>query len=191
MTNINWSAIPDAREDQKRSADLLIRLENGEERRTGYDGGWVYFTDATHTVDNKQTIAADTPTVLSIDKAGAESVTDFRRGVPLDIFANNTLQPQATGETFEINLTFRLAKSTSQSIYAEVDVGIGSDYSTIAFQDRRALTKGSGVTDFVFFNGTLFVTPAFGAHGCRFFIRCSQEVTVWDKGIFIQRTHSP
>ena len=191
MTNINWSAIPAATEDQKRSADLLIRLENGEERRTGYDGGWVYFTDATHTVDNKQTVLADTATLLTIDKAGAGTMTDFRRGVPLDIFAGNTLQPQATGETFEINLTFRLSKATSTATYAEVDVGIGSDYSTIAFQDRRALTKGSGVTDFVFFNGTLFVTPAFGAHGCRFFLKCSEQVTVWDKAIFIQRTHSP
>lgn len=190
-SNIPWESIPEATEDNKRAADLLIRLDDGRERRTGYDGGWVYFTDATHTVDNKQTVLADTQTLLTIDKAGAQSTTDFRRGVPLDIFANNTLQPQATGETFEINLTFRLSKATSTATYAEVDVGIGSDYSTIAFQDRRALTKGSGVTDFVFFNGTLFVTPAFGAHGCQFFLNCSEQVTIWDKAIFIQRTHSP
>jgi hypothetical protein len=53
------------------------------------------------------------------------------------------------------------------------------------------LTKGSGVTDFLFFNGTLFVTEPFARYGARFFISCSENVTIWDKAIFLQRTHSP
>lgn len=57
MTNINWSEIPDATEDNKRAADLLIRLDSDQERRTRYDGGWIYLHDATHTVDNKQSVA--------------------------------------------------------------------------------------------------------------------------------------
>jgi len=70
-------------------------------------------------------------------------------------------------------------------------VGIGSDYSTIIARDRRALTKGSGVTDFLFFNGTLFVTAPFAQYGARFFISCSEDVMLWDKAIMLQRTHSP
>jgi hypothetical protein len=191
MTNINWSEIPDATEDNKRAADLLIRLDNGQERRTGYDSGWIYLHDATHTVDNKQSVSADTLTHITIDGLADDSVTDYRRGVPIDVFGNSTIQPFATGEVYNINLTFRISKATSTATYAEIDVGIGSDYSTMIARDRRALTKGSGVDDFLFFNGTLFVTPAFARYGARFFLLCSENVMVWDKAIFLQRTHSP
>ena len=58
-------------------------------------------------------------------------------------------------------------------------------------RDRRSLTKGSGVDDFLFFNGTLFVTEPFARYGARFFIMCSEDVLLWDKSIMLQRTHSP
>lgn len=191
MTNINWSEIPDATEDNKRAADMLIRLDDGRERRTGYDGGWLYFTDSVHTSSNKQAVTAETLTHVTIDGAGAESTTDYRRGIPLDVFGNSTIQPFATGEVYNINLTFRASKSTSQQLYVEIDVGIGSDYGTMIARDRRSLTKGSGVDDFLFFNGTLFVTPAFARYGARFFLFSSENVSVWDKAILLQRTHSP
>lgn len=191
MTQINWDTIPDATDAALRAADMLIRTSDGQERRTGYDGGWLYLPDTTHTSENKQVITADTLTLLTIDGLAAGRTTDFRRGVPLDVWSNNTIQPQANGETYEINLTFRASKSTSQQLYIEVDVGIGSDYSNIIARDRRALTKGQDVDDFVFFNGTLFVTAPFGAHGARFFVSASEDVSIWEKALFIQRTHSP
>lgn len=191
MTQINWDTIPDANDAALRAADMLIRTSDGQERRTGYDGGWLYLPDSTHTSTNKQTALADTQTLLTIDGVGEGRTIDFRRGVPLDVWANNTIQPAATGETYEINLTFKASKSTSQQLYIEVDVGIGSDYSNIIARDRRAMTKGSGIEDFIFFNGSLFVTAPFGAHGARFFINPSADVSIWDKALFIQRTHSP
>jgi len=190
-SNIPWDSIPDATEDNKRASDLLLRLDNGEERRTGYDGGWLYLHDATHTVDNKQSITADTETLVTIDGLASDSETSFRRGVPLDVWDNSTLQPQATGETFEINLTFRVSKSSSNEIYMRIEVMIGENYDILVAEDRRPLIKGSGVDDFLFFNGTLFATGPMGAHGARFFLNCSENVSVWDKAIFIQRTHSP
>jgi hypothetical protein len=191
MTNINWSELVDATEDNKRSADMIIRTDDGKERLAPYNGGWIYLHDATHTVDNKQSITADTLTHLTIDGQAADSTTDFRRGIGLDIFGNSTLQPFATGETYNINLTFRASKATSTDTFVEVDVGIGSDYSTIIARDRRALTKGSGIEDFVFFNGSLFVTAPFSRYGARFFLNASENVSIWDKAIFLQRTHSP
>lgn len=191
MTQINWDTIPDATDAALRAADMLIRTSDGQERRTGYDGGWMYLPDATHTSSNKQTITADTLTLLTIDGVGEGRTVDFRRGVPLDLWSNNTIQPAATGETYEINLTFRASKSVSQQLYIEIDVGIGADYTNIIARDRRSLTKGSGVEDFVFFNGSLFVTAPFGAHGARFFINVPEDVSIWDKALFIQRTHSP
>lgn len=190
-SNIPWDSIPEATEDNKRAANLLIRLDDGQERRTKYDGGWLYFEDATHTSSNKQSITADTLTHVTIDGLGAGTTTDFRRGIGLDVFGDSTLQPFATGETYNINLTFEVSKSSSTATYAEIDVGIGSDYSTMIARDRRTLTKGSSIDDFVFFNGTLFVTPAFARYGARFFFNFSENVSVWNKTIMMQRTHSP
>jgi hypothetical protein len=190
-SNIPWDTIPDATEDNKRAADMLIRMDDGQERRTKYDGGWMYLADSVHTSDNKQAVTADTLTHVTIDGLADGSTTDFRRGVPLDVFGNSTMQPLATGETYEINLTFRASKATSTDTFVEVDVGIGSDYSTIIARDRRALTKGSGIEDFVFFNGTLFATEPFTRYGARFFLNASENVSIWDKAIFLQRTHSP
>jgi len=191
MTQLNWDTIPDATEDNKRAADMLIRLDDGRERRTGYDGGWMYLHDATHTVDNKQTVLADTETHYTVDGLATDSTTDFRRGIPLDVWSGSTLRPQATGEVFQIALQFRLSKATSTATYLRIEVGIGSDYTTIIAEDRRPLIKGSGNDDFLFFSGPLFVTPAFGLYGARFFLNTSENVSVWDKAIFIQRTHSP
>lgn len=191
MTNINWSELVDATEDNKRAADMLIRTDDGVERRAPYNGGWVYLHDSTHTSDNKQAVTADTLTHITIDGLASDSTTDFRRGVSLDVFGDSTIQPFAVGEVYNINLTFRISKNTSTATYAEIDVGIGSDYSTMIARDRRALTKGSGVEDFLFFNGTLFVTAPFAQYGARFFIQCSEDVMLWDKAIMLQRTHSP
>ena len=191
MTNINWSELVDATEDNKRAADMLIRTSDGVERRAPYNGGWIYLHDSVHTVDNKQSITADTLTHVTIDGLADDSTTDFRRGISLDIFGGSTIQPFAIGEAYNINLTFRISKSSSQATFVEIDVGIGSDYSTIIARDRRALTKGSGTTDFLFFNGTLFVTAPFAQYGARFFISCSEDVSIWDKAIMLQRTHSP
>ena len=191
MTNINWSELVDATEDNKRAADILIRTDDGKERRAPYNGGWLYFEDATHTAANKQSITADTLTHFTVDGAGAGSTTNFRRGVPLDVFAGSTIQPAAIGEAYNINITLRISKATSTATFAEIDVGIGADYTTMIARDRRSLTKGSGIDDFLFFNGTLFVTAPFARYGARFFVMCSEDVLIWDKAIMLQRTHHP
>jgi hypothetical protein len=191
MANINWDALADATEANKAAADMLIRTADGQERRTGYDGGWIYLEDATHTEAGPQSVTADTLTHITIDGAGAGSTSDFRRGLPIDLFAGSVIRPFAIGEVYNINLTLRISKSASNAAHAEIDVGIGPDHSTMIARDRRALTKGSGVDDFLFFNGTLFVTAPFAHHGAKFFLNCSEDVSVWGKAIMFQRTHSP
>ena len=191
MSQINWDEIPAASEDGKRGADLIIRTDAGEERRTGYDGGWLYYHDDTHTVSNKQAISADTETLLSIDGAAADSDTSFRRGIPLDVWSSNTLQPQATGEVYTVSVDFKVDKATSTQTFVHMAGKIGSGYSTSITDERKPLTKGSGIEDFIVSNKVLFVTNAFGADGLRFFLTFDEDVNVWDKAIFIQRTHSP
>ena len=191
MSQINWDEIPAASEDGKQGADLIIRTDAGEERRTGYDGGWLYYHDNTHTVSNKQAISADTETLLSIDGAAADSDTSFRRGVPLDVWSSNTLQPQATGEVYTVSIDFKVDKATSTQTFVHIAGKIGAGYSNSITDERKPLTKGSGIQDFIVFNKVLFVTNAFGAEGLRFFLTFDENVNVWDKAIFIQRTHSP
>jgi hypothetical protein len=191
MSQINWDEIPAASQDGKRAADLIIRTDAGEERRTGYDGGWLYYHDDTHTVSNKQAISADTETLLSIDGAAAESDTSFRQGMPLDVWSSNTLQPQATGEVYTVSIDFKLDKATSAQTIVSITGKIGSGYSTSITDERKPLTKGSDIQDFIVFDKTLFVTNAFGSDGLRFFLTFDEDVNVWDKAIFIQRTHSP
>ena len=191
MSQINWDEIPAASEDGKRAADLIIRTDAGEERRTGYDGGWLYYHDDTYTADNKQAISADTETLLSIDGAAADSDTSFRRGVPLDVWSSNTLQPQATGEVYTVSIDFKVDKATSTQTFVHIAGKIGAGYSNSITDERKPLTKGSGIQDFIVFNKVLFVTNAFGAEGLRFFLTFDENVNVWDKAIFIQRTHSP
>jgi len=191
MSQINWDQIPSASEEGKRGADLIIRTDAGEERRTGYDGGWLYYHDDAHTADNKQAISADTETLLSIDGAAADSDTSFRRGVPIDVWSSNTLQPQATGEVYTVSIDFKVDKATSTQTFVHMAGKIGSGYTTSITDERKPLTKGSGIEDFIVFNKVLFVTNAFGAEGLRFFLTFDEDVNVWDKAIFIQRTHSP
>jgi len=191
MSQINWDQIPSASEEGKRGADLIIRTDAGEERRTGYDGGWLYYHDDTYTADNKQAISADTETLLSIDGAAADSDTSFRRGVPLDVWSSNTLQPQATGEVYTVSIDFKVDKATSTQTFVHIAGKIGAGYSNSITDERKPLTKGSGIQDFIVFNKVLFVTNAFGAEGLRFFLTFDENVNVWDKAIFIQRTHSP
>lgn len=191
MAQLDWSVMQGAGQDAQTGADMLILTEDGQERRTGYDGGHLTLVDATHTPSNKQSVTADTLTHFTVDGQGAGTDIAFRRGLPSDVFQGSTLRAHATGEVYSINLTMQVSKSVSSAAYLEIDVGIGQDHSTIAFRDRRALTKGSGTEDFVFFNGFIPVTEAMARYGARFYINASEDVLVWNKTIQIQRTFTP
>lgn len=191
MTNINWPEIPSATEDQKRAADLLIRTDDGRELRTGYDGGWLNIADATHDVDNKQAISADTSTLMTIDGEGDTTENRYRRGLDLDVWSDDTFRPRAVGEAYMVRITMRAAKATSQDTTIELDLGIGTGFATIISDERRPMTKAQGVGDVLSFVYPIFCLETFGTFGGRFFIRASRNITVWNKAIFIQRTHSP
>jgi len=191
ISNIPWSRIPQATEDNKRAADLLLRLDDGRERRTGYDGGFLFLHDATHTEASKQSISADTETLLTIDGLASDSLTDFRRGLSLDTWSGNTLKPEARGEVYAIVIEFKLSKATSTQTFVHLAGKIGASYDTSRTDERKPLTKGNGITDFLSFTKQVFVTNDLGLAGMRFFLTFDEDVTIWDKAIFIQRTHSP
>lgn len=188
---INWDAMPSASEDAKAGADLVVRTADGQERRTAYDGGHITLVDGTHTSSNKQAASAGVLTHLTIDGQGAGTDTNYRRGLPVDVFDGSTLRANATGDAYNINLAMQISKASSSDAFAEIDVGIGSDYSTIVFRDRRALIKGSGINDALFFNGTIIITDAIARYGARFYMNASTDVLLWNKTIQIQRTFTP
>lgn len=191
MPFVPWDTIPQANDDNKRRADVLILTEDGRERRAVYNGGWMYLHDAADTIESPQSIPALTDTLLTIDGLASDSTTEFRRGIPLDTWSENTLRPSATGEAYAINFTMNIAKETSASTFVDVKVKIGSTYTTLVSQDRRPLVKDSGTHDFLFFSGNVFITDAFTLNGGRFFMNAQHDVTVWNKAIYLQRTHSP
>lgn len=188
---IDWDNIPDATKQNKRAADLLIRTSDGQERRTGYDGGWLVFADGEHPETNKQSISAGTETLLSVDGLGANTNSDYARGVPLDVWEANTLQPQATGEVYNVIISFKLSKASSTQTFVHLAGKIGASYTVSITDERKPLTKGSGITDFLTFTKTIAVDNHVGLNGLRFFLTFDEVVEIWDKAIFIQRTHSP
>ncbi len=190
-SNIPWDSIPEASEDNKRAADLLIRMDNGQERRTGYDGGWIFYQDATHTISNKQSISASTPTLLTIDGAGSESNDTFRRGMNTDVWSLNTIRPAALGEVYVVSIAFDVTKSSSNQIFLDITGKIGPGYTEVVSLERKPLTKGSGITDYIIFNKVIFIRDGYTTDGLQFFLTFDESVNVWDKTISIQRTHSP
>ena len=191
MSEINWDFLPPATEDNKRAADLIIRTDDGSERRTGYDGGWLFYQDATHTAESKQSIDADTETLFTVDGAGSESNYDFRRGLNTDVWSLNTVRPAAIGEVYVLSIVYKLSKASSNQIFGDITGKVGSGYTKTVSVERKPLTKGSGNTDFVVINKTIFIRDGYTTDGLRFFLTFDEDVEVWDKTISIQRTHSP
>lgn len=190
MAQIEWDELPDSRRVEGFRAELLARIGN-EEARVPFNGGWLNYADATHTEGSPEAIAADTPTQLTIDGAGASSVDEYRRGVNTDVWSDNTFRPASIGETYIIRVTMKVAKSTSSDTTVELDLGIGSGYSTIIADERKPLTKGQGVTDNLSFVFPVFCLGTFGLNGGRFFINATNGITVWSKAIFVQRMFTP
>ena len=191
MTNINWLELPEANEDSKRSAEMLIRTADGVERRTDYDGGWLNIVDATHTQASPQTVTAGVSTALTIDGLGAATETNYRRGVSTEVWDGNVFKPAAVGECYMVRVTMNVAKATSNATTLELDLGIGADFATQIVSDVRPLTKGQDVVDKINFVFPIFCLDAFGLQGGQFTLLASQSITVWAKAIFIQRTFTP
>lgn len=190
MTQINWSVIPEAKHSEGSKADQVVLL-NGEEYRTPFNGGWINYADATHTAESPQSVTAETYTLLTIDGIGATSEQRFRRGVLDGVWSDNTIKPEAVGEAYVVRVTMNIAKSSSSDTTVELDLGIGAGFSTIIADERKPLTKGQGVTDKLSFVFPIYCLETFNLYGGRFYLLASQNVTVWGKSIFIQRTFTP
>lgn len=191
MAPIDWEALSEASEQDRRGAETLIRSADGREHRTVFDGGWLNFQDATHTAGSPQAVTADTPAIFSVDGAGAGTETSYRRGSPADVWANNVFYPNKIGECYLIRITMNVAKATSNDTNIELDLGIGSNFSTLIVSEVRPLVKGQGVVDKINFVFPIFCMETFGLQGGQFTLLTNENVTVWDKAIFIQRIFTP
>ena len=163
-----------------------------EQVRQGMGLGWLWYTDSVHTTSNRQAITAGTRTLITIDKLGAATDTRFQDGIPLETYDNNTLYPQAVGETYSLRLQFKIsptASATGQYINIELDIGDGG--SVIVYNQTRPTAKGQGVTDLVTLPIPIFCLETFFANGGKFYIIPSVGIDLWDKAIFIQRVSQP
>jgi hypothetical protein len=163
-----------------------------EQVRQGMGLGWVWYTDSVHTSDSRQTITADTRTLITIDQLGAGSEIRFKDGIPAETYSNNTLYPQAVGETYELRLQFKLSPTASSGgEYIVVDLDIGSGAPDLIYEEARALVKGQSVTDPIMLTIPIFCLEKFFFNGGKFYITPSIGIELWDKAIFIQRVSQP
>jgi len=192
MTQLDWEVMRDAERVEGFKAETMVLLD-GEEVRAPFNGGWLNYADATHIEGSPQSIGADTPTLLTIDGEGATSEQRYRRGVDPAVWnaSTNTFQPNAVGEAYLVRITMRVAKLSSSDTTVELDLGIGLGFSTIIADERKPLTKGQGVTDNLSFTFPIFCLETFGLNGGRFFITATENVTIWNKAIFVQRLFTP
>lgn len=190
MSQVDWAQIPYANEDAKSEAMALILTPEGE-RLTTYDGGWLNLADSVHTSESKWSVSADTRSHITIDGLGAASTADWRRGVPVDVWGSDTFNPSAVGEAYSVRLTMTLSKAVSSAAYVECVLGIGAGWNTDIARIRQALIKGSGTDDKLTFQFNIFCLDTFGRYGGRFYITASEDVLIWDKAMFIQRTFTP
>ena len=190
MSQIDWDQLRDAERVEGFKAEMMVLLD-GEEVRAPFNGGWLNYADATHTQGSPQAVTSGVSTLLSIDGNGGATEQRFRRGINTDVWSSNTLRPAALGEAYMVRVTMRVAKATSNDTTIELDLGIGTDWATIIADERKPLTKGQGVTDNLSFSFPIYCLDTFTRHGGRFYLLASQNVTVWGKSIFIQRTFTP
>lgn len=181
------------------NGDQFIIMKHGvaykatrEQVRQGMGLGWLWYADSVHTTSNRQAITAGTRTLIRIDKLGVATEVRFKDGIPIETYDNNTLYPQAVGETYELRLQFKLsptASATGQYINLELDIGDGG--SVVVYEATRPTAKGQGITDSNTFAIPIFCLETFFANGGKFYITPSVGIELWDKAIFIQRISQP
>lgn len=154
--------------------------------------GWVWIVDSEHTSSNKQSISSDTRTQLTIDGLGADSFSDYRDGLPADIWSNDKFNPAAVGESYLIRLQFMLTQTQGgNNHYADISLDIGDGDSNIIWDSTYSMIKGQGVEAFVTFAIPVFVREGFYTNGGRFFIEATRNIDIWDRRIMIQRLSMP
>ncbi len=181
------------------SRDAEVALwEGGKVYRTTQDQmrradgrGWLWLTDSVHTSDSKQAVTADTKTRITIDGEGAATDTRFRDGLPISVWAGDTLTPQAVGETYLLRLQMIVSPTASSTgEYFRLHLDISGDLGVV-WEATRPLLKGQGNEDFISAAIPIFCLETFFANGGEFYFTPSVGVNLWDKAIMIQRMRQP
>jgi hypothetical protein len=190
MTQIDWDELADARRVEGLKALILVNIE-GREYTAPFNGGWLNYADSQHTEGSPQAVTANTPTLMTINGLASGTEQRYRRGIDTSVWSGNTLRPTSIGESYLVRVTMRASKATSNDTTIELDLGIGSGFSTIIADERKPLTKGQGVTDNLSFTFPVFCLETFCTNGVQFTIIATRDVNVWGKSIFIQRLFTP
>lgn len=158
---------------------------------TGEGPGWVYYKDSVHTDDSRQTIAATTRTLFTVDGLASSTETSYRDTLPTDVWSSNTINPAAIGESYSIRIDIRVAPTVTGDGYIELDLDIGSGSPIKIVESRQDLQKGNGITHKFTAGFPIFCLTTFNTNGGKFYLTPSINCEVWNRGVFIQRTYSP
>lgn len=194
----DWGWFPSLM-DTPRHTDEVMLMRDGQAYKATQkqlmqaDGqGWVWYVDSANTSSNKQSISSGVNTQITIDKLGGDTFTEYRDGLPADIWNNNTFNPQAVGESYLLRLQFMITQTQGgNDHYADVSLDIGGGESNVIWTSTYSMIKGQDVSAFVSFTIPVFVRESFYYNGGKFYIEASSNIDIWDRRIMIQRMSQP
>lgn len=185
---IDWRRIKDLPTRLRSTARALVHVD-GDDYLMPFDGGWVNYADATHTVGSPQEIAGAATGQYTVDGSGAGTNTEFAGRMGAAVWQNSTLSPAMFGDCYTLRLTCSVSQdAVGTGHYIDFILRIGTGYAQNASQYRWPLIKGQGVTDLVSIVLPIFTLGTFGLSGGRLYIAPSHDVSIWGKALFIQRT---
>lgn len=154
--------------------------------------GHVTYADGANEAEgDAETITADTRTIFSNDGAGDQTEERFMGDLPSNVWASNAHTLSGIGQSFDLLLEFKVKKTAvGTDALLTVTHDIGSDpldtNSIIIFSRSIVLTKAQNVEQAVSMGWAAYGKETYLANGGRFYIECSENISVWGKEIFIR-----
>lgn len=152
--------------------------------------GWVRYFDETHTVLSPQTLTALQDNQITID--GASSITDQAPIVtgsnPLWSISDNEIKPIAESDSYDLRLDFK-AKITNNDGWFEISIDVGGSIGKIVI-NTFLFPKGANQEHNFSISQKIYALDTFLANGGKVIIEPSHTMQIYDKSIYIERTHA-
>jgi hypothetical protein len=192
-----WPSIRPSNVSERVGVETII-FKDGVPLRAPYNGGWVNLVDSEYPgvgedeETGREAIDADETVQYTVDGLDPATNVEYCGCLGPNVWQDSVFSPAAIGDTYMIRLTFTASSLTSATgQFLNVTLGIGADYETVVADVSVALNKGQDVDTLVSVVLPIFCLDTFCLQGGKFFITPSNDIEIWNKAIFIQRTYHP
>lgn len=150
-----------------------------------FDGfGWYRFADSEFDTDNRRQIAANSPTLITIDELADKPASrlkgDFTNAV---MWVADRLQTNSVSDALLVRLDIR-GKSFVQGNSFKVHLEIGGSFGIIQ-NDRRFFPFSAGEEDLFNIIYPIYQLDTFKVNGGGFHITSENPCEIWDAAILI------